>query len=201
MTKIDKMVSVLVLGTIAPVMSMLLFWWGSIPFLKEEKLIAFLALTGLLLGLILDVTLLRGFVLSLFDLSLTALAAVAVFYSVMIYGFFMGLPVFNSMVGIAGSCIVARKCMLLNMTREDAAKNIRCIIRVSTVILTVLCIITAVLALRESTICAQLKGMLHLPFDVTMEMVWGLILIGGSALLLFQYHISKLVAAGAVRSL
>jgi hypothetical protein len=65
-------------------------------------------------------------------------------------------------------------------------KRVCAISTVSTLILFLLCVSSAVLALRESSICSQVKGMLHLPFDVTVGMVWGLILVGGSVLLLLS---------------
>lgn len=191
----DKMISFIFLGLLAPVIFMLAFWWGSVPFLKgNDALIFYLALAGLMIGILLNFTVLRRFIFKLFELPMPALAALEIFYSVMIYGFFMGFPVFNSLVGIAGGYIVARRGVLRNETKENTMKDVCLIERISAFVLLFLCGSSAVLALNESTICSQVRAMLNLPFEMTMGMIWMLILIGGSSLLLFQFVFSKFVS-------
>jgi len=195
MKSFDKFISIMTLGLLAPVILTLLFWWGSIPFaMGNDQLIMRLAFTGLIAGIVLDFTLLRRFIGKLYELPLPALAAVEIFYSIMVYGFFMGFPVFNAIVGILGGYIVTRRGILRNASPAEVLKNTKYIIRLSTVILLFLCVCTAALALGESTICAEVKGMFKLPFDVNMKMIWAMILIGGISLLIFQYFLSKLVS-------
>lgn len=192
MKHFDKLFSAVVLGTIAPVTLMLTLWWGSIPFLKERsQTILFLALSGFILGVLLDCTLLRRFLYRLFELPLSALVTIEIFYSIMVYGFFMGFPVFNIFVGISGGYAAAKHSVLLRTPMVEAVRSTGRINRFSAVLLLLFCTCSAVLALRESTICSQVKGMLNLPFPVTMPMIWALILTGGSALLLLQYLLIK----------
>lgn len=158
---------------------MLTLWWGSIPFLKnQDKVIGFLALFGFMAGIILDCTLLRRFLFRLFELPLSAFIVIEIFYSIMVYGFFMGFPVFNIFVGIAVGYATAKRCVLLRSSMEEAVQSTGRMNRFSAALLLFFCICTAVLALRESTICSQVKGMLNLSFPVTMPMIWALILIG-----------------------
>ncbi|MFZ5975803.1 MAG: hypothetical protein ACOYU3_10470 [Bacillota bacterium] len=89
----DKAISLVVTGALAPAALMLLFWWGSIPFIGDDGRLALLALAGFVTGIVLDCTLLRKFIFRLFELPLPVLIAVQIFYSVMVYGFFMGFPV------------------------------------------------------------------------------------------------------------
>jgi hypothetical protein len=58
---------------------------------------------GFALGLALDVLVFRKFLFKLFDFSMPALAALGFFYTIMMYGFFMGMPAFNSMIGIVAT--------------------------------------------------------------------------------------------------
>lgn len=199
MSKFDKILSRVILGVMAPIFLFLLGWWGSFPFVTDGNTILFLALGGLAVGILLDFTLLRKFISKLFRLSIFALATVALFYSIMIYGFFMGFPVFNSFVGILGSYIAARNGIIRKLPKEETIKNTKLMNRVSTAILFLLCVCSAALALSDSTICSQIKGMLNLSFDVSMGMIWGLILVGGSFLLLFQYFLSKLVSKRVIK--
>lgn len=189
----DKIFSAVVLGLITPVTLMLLFWWGSIPFVKDNALIAYLALAGFLTGVILDATILRKFIMRIFCLSMPVLVAVLLFYSVMFFGFFMGFPVFNALLGIAASFVAARGVCLYGIPPEKAHKNLR-VVRISSfLVLFILCIITAVLTLNETTITSQLRSMLGLSFEVTMGMVWGAILVGGILLLFLQDLIERVM--------
>ena len=189
----DKIASVIVLGLPVPVLLMLAGWWGSVPFISQNSLIFFLALAGFILGVVLDLTLLRHFIFRLFTLPLAALFAVAAFYSVMIYGFFMGFPVFNSLIGIVGTYIVVRKGLISLAPREAILTEVRKMYLFSFILLFLFCVSTAILSLREVSITSQLEGMLSLPFEVTPLMVWLLILIGGAFLLAFQFIASKLL--------
>lgn len=200
MSKTDKFLSLLLLGLLAPVTLMLACWWGSVPFIKDnDQAVMLLAIFGFAVGCVLDFTVLRKFIHRLFGLLLPTLLAVEVFYSIMVYGFFMGFPVFNSFIGIVGAYIVARGGLLRQAAREETLRNARALNLASLGILAFLCFSTATLALRESTIKAQMKGMLGLPFDVTDGMIWGTILIGGSLLLFFQFFASKWVVRSVLR--
>ncbi len=194
MNRLDKWISAVVLGIIAPVSLMLLFWWGSIPFLGDNMIVMYLMLGGVALGVILDITVLRRFLLRLFDMPLPALFAVALYYSAMMYGFFMGFPVFNAFVGIACAYIAARSCMLHGADRETMRKKARSVYGFSFLLLLAACICTAVLALREASINSEVQHMLGLPFEITRGMIWAIILAGGFMLLAFQYGVSKLIS-------
>lgn len=193
MSKLDKSISAIVLGLIAPVTLFLLFWWGSIPFIDDGRVVMILALGGLAVGIVLDFTVLRQFTLRLFELPMSVLFVLAVFYSILIYGFFMGFPVFNALVGIACAYIMGRKCILHGADRQAVQKNARKVNLFSFILLLFICVCTALLALRETTIESQVQGMLSLPFEVTREMIWVIILAGGALLLGFQYTLSRLV--------
>jgi hypothetical protein len=202
MKNFDRFASIIIMSILAPVVLMLSFWWSSIPFVRNNnKLIFYLALLGFVTGMILDFTILRRFLLKLFSLPLLPLVAIEIFYSIMVYGFFMGFPVFNSFVGILGSYIVARKCFYEHASQKEAVRNVKYILMISTVILFALCICSAFLALRETTICSQVRGMLNLSFNLTIKMIWGLILVGGSMVLIFQYYISKLICRKVLANL
>jgi len=199
MKRPDKILSLVILGLMPPVVCMLSLWWGSIPFLRDSKVISYLALGGLFIGILLDVTVLKKFLFRLFELPLPALAAIEVFYSIMVYGFFMGFPFFNAGVGIAWGYIVAKRGILQNKTKERIRIEVNRFHWVSFVILFLLCVCSAILAVSEKTICSQIQGMFRLPFTVTMDMIWAAILVGGALLLFVQYIFSSFVMKKALR--
>ena len=192
MNRFEKCFSALVLGLIPPVVLMLLGWWGSIPFIKESSII-YIALAGFIIGIVLDFTVLRPLIFRLFCLPVPALFAVALFYSVMIYGFFMGFPLFNTLVGIACAYAAARGNALLSADGQAMRKRARTVQWFSFALLLFVCICTAVLALTEATITSQVQQMLGLPFEVTDGMIWTMILVGGALLLVFQYSVSHFI--------
>jgi hypothetical protein len=187
LTWLDRLSSRLVLGALAPVVLFLTGWWGTLAVLGDSPAIGPAALGGLALGLALDFTLLRPRLDSLFDLGPVALCGLAAFYSVMIYGFFMGLPVFNVLVGLVGGYVAGRSAVRHGLAPERAAREARITATVSTSVLALLCVATAWMALREPTIGSQLRGMLGLPFEVTMPMVYATIVCGGASLLAAEY--------------
>lgn len=193
MSKFDRFLSAAILGLIAPLALFLLFWWGSIPFSQDDSIMLF-ALIGLAAGVAVDLTALKKFTRRLFYLPAAALVCIGLFYTVMVYGFFMGFPLFNSVVGIVFCYIAAKRCVLINLPQKEAKKSTgRFNVFYFSVIIS-LCVITAILSLGEPSIAAQVKGMLGLPFEVTMGMIWALILIGGTLLVLFQFFTTRLVA-------
>lgn len=189
----DKIFSAVALGFIAPVIFMLLLWWGSLPFVKDNGAILYLALAGFLTGVLLDATALKKHMLRIFCLPMPALVAVLLFYSVMFFGFFMGFPVFNALLGIAASFVAARGTCIYNIPQEQAHKNLNFVRLASFAELLILCVITAVLTLKEPTITSQLRSMLGLPFEVTKGMIWAAIFAGGILLLFLQDLTERIV--------
>ncbi|NTW29478.1 MAG: hypothetical protein HGA39_08990 [Coriobacteriia bacterium] len=197
MTLSDRVFSRVVLGTIAPVCLLLTGWWGSFGLLGESAIIGPAAAGGLALGILLDATVLRKRLDSLFDLGLPALSALALFYSVMIYGFFMGFPVFNIIVGLAGGHVIGRRAAQKHLPAERTSRDTRRVAVTATSILAALCVATAWMALNEPTMGSELRGMLGLPFEVTWPMIYAIIIVGGAVLLAAQYGGTILTARRA----
>jgi hypothetical protein len=194
MSKFDRFLSAAVLGLLAPLGLFLLFWWGSIPFVREDSAIMILALIGLAAGAVIDLTVLKKFIGRLFLLPVPALVCIGLFYSVMVYGFFMGFPLFNSVVGIVFCYIAVKRSVIQKRPLPEAQRSAGRFGIFYLAVLAIFCVATAFLALGEPSITAEVKGMLGLPFEVTMGMIWALILAGGTLLVLFQFFTTRLIA-------
>jgi hypothetical protein len=118
--------------------------------------------------------------------------AIFLFYTVGVFGFFMGMPVFNAALAIPAGFIVGGKLArgTANQSQVRAAALQTCIF--TTIVLTFICATSAILALSEATLPAQLEGMLALPFTVTWGMIWGIILVGGAGLLAVNWLLTGL---------
>ncbi len=183
----DKIVSLAILAPMAPIALLLAGWWGSVGVLGDNPAVAPFALSGLAIGIALDVTALRSKLESLYSMSYGRLLLVALFYSIGMYGFFMGFPVFNAAIGVVGGYVAARRAVILGLPRERAMRDGRRVAITMTWVLGALCAATAALALNETTMGAQLQGMLGLSFVVTWPMIYAIIAVGGLGLLALQY--------------
>lgn len=196
----DKAVSMIVLGGIAPIALMLLGWWGTLWLFGDTPWIPWMAGTGFLVGLALDATLLRSRLGSLYTISWLALVCVAVFYSVLIYGFFMAFPVPNLIVGLLGGFAVGRRHAGDRIRTLSAQRDARTAAIVSAGILFVLCCVTAWLALTEPTITSQVQHMVGLPFEPTIGLLRVVTLIGGLSLVAVEYFATLATAEWARRA-
>jgi hypothetical protein len=180
--KIERFFLALILAPPTPLALFLAGWWGAFQFLPEEW-IPFVAISGLLLGILIDIFILRRLIDRVDHLSIVFWSAVYLFYSMGAFGFFMGVPVFNSFLSLPAGFVVGRK---LAAEKADLLRVRRAARRTawfSTGILAVVCVASATVALLSNSTASDLQHMLGLWFEVTPGMILGLIVIGGLALL------------------
>ena len=191
MTKFDKVFAAVILGFIIPVIAFCAFWWLSF-LLKLDSGLWMIA--GLFFGIILCIALLRKF--RLVDRFYTAnyypLAMLYIVYSIGIFGFFMGVPIFNAIPGILAGIYIGRKMKLSGQPSSIYRSELRKVAVFSAIILFLICCCSAWLALVDPYTAANLQGMLKLSFEVTDTIIWLLIVIGGASLLVLQ-HVLLLV--------
>jgi hypothetical protein len=184
--KFEKLVLALVLGLIAPILGLMGFWGGSYSHL-DERLIPYAALTGLLLGLLVDLFVLMPAVRRAHRLDVKLWMAIYLFYSAGVFGFFMGVPVPNALLALPAGFIIGGR--LAAEEADDA--RVRAMARgtawFTTGVLALICAASAFIALMSPSTAYDLKGMLRLGFDVTQGMIVALILVGGAALLIFGW--------------
>jgi predicted peroxiredoxin len=189
MSKFDKVFAGVLLGLINPAVALCIFWWGSYLLGLNA---AFWAPLGLVLGIITDIFFLRKLVSRFYSFSIYALIALYMAYSVGIFGFFMGVPVFNAVLGVAAGLYVGRKMKINNRTPEVFTKEIKKAGRFAAAVLFLICVASAYIAIADPYTGANLKGMLNLSFEVTPLMIWLLIVLGGSSLLLMQHFLLRI---------
>jgi len=172
---------------VLPTILFLAGWWSSIG-LKDNQEIFSIALAGIGLGILIDVLVLKPWLRSLETLSNGILISVYVFYSIMVLGFFMGVPLFNVGLGILAGRFIARVGLYKGLTKVQMDKLIHSTARITTIILFGICLISAWIALKDPMDTAiNLQGMFQLGFTVTESMVLGIVVFGGILLLIVQY--------------
>ncbi len=188
-TKLERSILGLILAPLMPLAFLLAGWWLAYALLPEAWVILG-ALFGLLLGLLLDFPLLKKWLNGADALGVPFWVVVFVFYSVGLFGFFMGVPVFNLGLALPAGFILGSR---LASQHADEMKLRVVSIRASeftTFVLALICAASAIIALADPFTEANLQGMLALPFDVTRGMVIGLIAAGGAALLLLNWFLT-----------
>lgn len=190
----DRIVSWVILGPIAPIALLLVGWWGSLSALHDSPAVGVIALCGFVVGIALDGTALRRRMETLFSMGDRPLLLVALFYSIGMYGFFMGFPVFNALIGAVGGFVVARRAAIMGWPCQRALRDGWRVAIAMTWVLGGLCGVTAWLALNEATMGSQLTSMFRLPFAVTRPMIYAIIIVGGVGLLALQYALASLAA-------
>jgi hypothetical protein len=184
-SRLEKIVFAVVIAPLAPIAGGLGFWWTSYDLLPE-KWIPFLAISGFLLGLMADGFLLKQLLPRTNKLSLGFWAVVFLFYSVGMFGFFMGVPVFNALLAIPAGFVVGARLASEKAERAQVRKLTQAATWFTTGILFLVCIASAFFALISPSTPHDLQGMLGLGFEVTQTLVNGLIVIGGILLLSFN---------------
>lgn len=183
---LEKFIFKLTLSAVFPLFFFFFFWWGSY-FLGLVDYIPFLSVGGLLLGVLINVLVLKSWIHNYLSLTFPLFTAVYIFYSLAVFGFFMGIPLFNLIPAVLGGYYYGRKLTVQN-TKESRIIKIRKKVSVFTsAVMFFICALSALLALTDTHTGNNLKEMLGLNFEVTNEIIIGIIIIGAVFLILINY--------------
>jgi hypothetical protein len=186
MNKYEKVFLNLVLGMVMPVIGFLAGWWSFCK-IASNSVIILAAVSGLAVGLIVDAFFLKKWVDKAYQFNPVVWMAIYLFYSICVFGFFMGVPVFNLVLALPAGVLIGGE---LSHVSSDAAQQQKTIFRgklFTTLTLAAVCASSAVIALNDPTTAANLEGMLRLSFKVTQPMIVGLIVVGGGVVLFLQW--------------
>jgi hypothetical protein len=195
----EKILFGLVLGAVPVIFCFLLGWWGSIPFVPEEQ-ISLWAFAGLALGLLVDLLLLRRWLVKAYTLPALAWIGLYLFYSVGLFGFFMGVPVFNLLLAVPAGFFAGAKLAHDRLAETEVRKVVDRTGGFTTAVLALVCLTSAALALADPHTPANLEGLLGLGFAVTLPMLLGVILVGGAGLLAANWWLVKRVTMQVYKS-
>jgi len=186
-TKLERFARGLILAPVLPLVGLLAFWWAAFALLPATW-IPFTGISGLLFGVLADIFLLN----KLLDrrLGLLFWMAVFLFYSIGIFGFFMGVPFFNVALAIPAGFVVGSRLAAENADRLLLRKAAYRTAWFTSGVLAMICAASAFIALASSSTAYDLQGMLRLGFEVTQAMIIALILVGGLALLALDWGLS-----------
>lgn len=191
MRKFDKIFLGILIGAVSPILFFLLGWWISIPFVPENKIYIY-ALAGLSIGITLDLIFLKKWIQIGYRLNKFIQILIYLFYTICVFGFFMGVPIFNILNGIIAGIYTGRKVMYEKLEKEKGLKRIRKASIFTTIIILFVSVFSACIALIDPSTGSNLKRMFNLNFEVTKEMICGVIFFGDLGLVLVQYWVTKI---------
>lgn len=193
---LERLILFTALGGVAPIVGMLAGWWATIPLLTEQG-VATAAMAGAAAGLLLDAFGLRRAVAWARSASLAWWAALYLFYSVGVFGMFMGVPVFNALLAAPAGMALAGRLVDSGLPPPRIRYAARRFRAFTSGVLALACGASASLALVDPYTADNLEGMLALPFQLTGEMIVGLILLGGAGLIAFEWFVAGAVLRGS----
>jgi hypothetical protein len=198
MIKIEKLFFGFIIRAVIPISSFLTFWWISIAFTKDEKIVASSAIAGLLLGVVVSIVILRR-QSDCYELSNNSLVFIYLFYNVCFLGAFMGFPLFNLFWGLIAGIYFGRKLSLENADNTKVTSMTKKISFFTAIVMGFIVIFSTVIVLLDKYRSENIKGTLGLSFDISPSLLLVMVFGGGVALIILQYWITKLSIIGIFR--
>ncbi len=187
---VERLFLQVIIGLAAPVALMLAGWWGCLYFAPEET-VKYFALGGLLAGLLLDMLFMRRWLRKAYSLPVGWFAGFYLFYSACLFGFFMGVPVFNLLLGIVGGYYVG---ICLRQAGKDKAEVEGAARRAGLFtagVLAAVCTASWILAYRDASLAANIQGMFNLSKEISRENILLLSAFAGIVLVVMEYFLTR----------
>lgn len=173
------------------------FLWSYID-KNESRALIYLSI-GLLLGLIIDFKFLKSWINKRYELAIWFIILIYLIYNIGIFGFFMGFPVFNVLLGLVAGYYFGKRICFSNIKSEMHSKIINQVSLFTVLIMTLICISSGSIALFDNYTGSTIKSMLGLGFEVTKEMIFVIVIAGGLGLIVAEYFITKLTMQKTIR--
>ena len=191
MSKIVKLLFNLIILFTLPIALFLLFWWSSLLFTTNNRKIAIAALTGLIAGFLLDYLIQKIRKYQLYLLPKWTLITIYSLYSIYTFGFFMGVPIFNLILGILAGYYWRQRILLQRTSPYIYKKSIKEAAIFTAVWMSVISMVAIYLGLTDEYTISNLKGMLNISLSKLQLTIFAV--MGGIFLTLFQYWITQKV--------
>jgi hypothetical protein len=190
MIKFDRLLFTVLFGIAIPLFCFIISWWGTFIITGDQKTIIIASLSGLGIGIIISLLIKLTRKPDIYKLPIPVLIMVYLFYNVLLFGMFMGIPFFHLFLGIIAGYYRA-KYMILHMEPKDYDKEIRRIRVFCSVIIGLVCISSASLALLSKSTASEVKHMFHLPFEISRSLLMVFVITGGFLMIVIQYLLVK----------
>lgn len=200
MKRFDEILFGLVIGLIFPIMigllSVLIWFYTD----RQETHAPIYALIGLSSGLLLDLMFLKHWINNRYVLPIWFVVGIYILYNICIYGFFMGLPVFNTFLGLLAGYYFGKRICFNKVESETHTKLINQVSIFAGLIMTFVCISSGFLAIYDNGAAGMIQNVLGLSFEVTSSMLWGIVLIGGFILISINVLLTRFTMIKTIKN-
>jgi len=167
---------------------------------RSENHVVIYLISGLILGLIVDVCCLCKWIKNLYNLPTHLLFTFYILYNIGVYGFFMGFPVFNAFLGLIAGYYYGKRICHNNEKQETRLKLTKKIPLITGLIMAIFCVPTGFLAFEGNGVGQELQSIFGLNFPVTNLMIWGIIIIGGLSLIIVQVLFTRFAIKRTIKN-
>lgn len=181
-----KLFTVVLYQTPIPLALFLLTWWISNSF-TDDLFALFIGLGGLLVGLWLNQILVLPY--QFYRIRKRVLAIIYLFFSVACLGFFMGIPVFNLLLGILAGNYLSIRVLRYFKSQEIMTRNLRQGAMYTAVVLFFITLFAAIVAISDYNNSIQLASQV-LQYSFDKLQFYLLIIVGGLVIVFLQYFIT-----------
>jgi hypothetical protein len=186
----ERLFLLLMVGLLPIIVFFLLGWWGSLAITTEEN-VKYFAIGGLVLGILIDILFLRRWVRKAYSLPVSWFVVFYLFYSVCMFGFFMGMPLFNLFMGLIGGYYVGLCLRYANKEKTEVEQAAKRTALFATSVMALVCLASWMVAYFEPTIAANVQGMLKLEHTLSRERILTYSVFGGVGLVVVEYFITR----------
>lgn len=144
---------------------------------------------GMCAGIIIDILFLKKIFAVFYNNNYLSFS-IYLLYMMGIFGFFMGVPIFNTIPGVFAGFYVGRKTKINNINYNDYKKSLLKTNIFTSITLFFFMIASSLIALTDKYSGSNIKGMLNLKFEINKFEILIIIIIGGLFLLLLQNILS-----------
>ncbi len=197
MNKTETIIIGVFLGTACPLLAFVVFWWSAALLHMRFpdfplSIVIVSALTGLSMGLVLDILFLRWWVQKFYIASVWLMIVLYLSLSIIAVAFFMGLPVGTFVLGIAAGAYMGRRESSIHSDRISVVSTLRKTALMTATVTTMPALPIGILALKERDVLNMLKNLTDLT-PTSLRGFSGFAFIALLCVLLFlmQYFFSK----------
>src|ERR1035437_8213226 len=200
MKNFEKKINGLIIGSIFPLSLGLLSVTIWVLFDKSESRPFIYLVSGLSIGGLIDLKFLKSWINRRFNFSIWIIASIYIVYNVFVYGFFMGLPVFNAFLGLLAGYYFGNRICFNRVESEKHPKLINQVSIFAGLLMTFVCISSGFLAIYDNGASGMIQNVLGLSFEVTRSMLWGIVLIGGLTLILANILLTRITMIKTIKN-
>lgn len=190
LARIERLFLSVIIGLLPPLVLGLAGWWISIPFVKEEQIVYY-ALGGLFAGILMDLLFLRHWTRKALTASISWPAAVFMIYSISVFGFFMGVPAFNLLLGPVWGYYMGMRLRAKHAEKPDMERTARQSGAFTAGVLALACLAALLIAGLDPSLEANIQGMFGLAKPLGRSMILGLSGLAGLVLVALEYLLTR----------